>query len=38
MHLLERRHNEKFQAYPDRFMPRWREYKAELWFAFLYRL
>jgi predicted metal-dependent hydrolase len=30
VHLLERRHNERFVAYMDKFMPRWRVYKEEL--------
>jgi len=30
VHLLERRHNEKFIAYMDRYMPPWRKYKEEL--------
>ncbi|MTJ09433.1 MULTISPECIES: M48 family metallopeptidase [unclassified Anabaena] len=29
-HLLERSHGAKFQALMDKFMPKWREYKAEL--------
>jgi predicted metal-dependent hydrolase len=29
-HLLERHHNEKFIAYMDRFLPKWRFYKEEL--------
>ena len=29
-HLLERSHNDRFKAYLDRFMPRWRQYKEEL--------
>ena len=30
VHLLERRHNERFLAYMDKFMPQWRAYKEEL--------
>ena len=30
VHLLERHHNERFTAYMDKFMPRWRVYKEEL--------
>ena len=30
VHLLERRHNKRFYAYLDRFMPEWRNYRAEL--------
>ncbi|MFA4911373.1 MAG: SprT family zinc-dependent metalloprotease [Desulfobacteria bacterium] len=29
-HLLERYHNERFTAYVDKFLPKWRFYKAEL--------
>lgn len=29
-HLLERKHNDKFKAYMDKFLPRWRQYKEEL--------
>jgi len=29
-HLLERRHNERFMAYMDRFLPQWRAFKEEL--------
>lgn len=29
-HLLERRHNDRFMAYIERFMPQWRYYKEEL--------
>jgi predicted metal-dependent hydrolase len=29
-HLLERRHNERFTAYVDKFLPKWRFYKEEL--------
>jgi len=29
-HLLERKHNDRFKAYMDRFLPRWRQYKEEL--------
>lgn len=30
VHLLERRHNERFIAHMDNFMPQWRLYKEEL--------
>lgn len=30
VHLLERRHNEKFIAFMDKFLPKWRFYKEEL--------
>jgi len=30
LHLLERRHNERFMAYMDKFLPQWRAYKEEL--------
>ena len=30
VHLLERRHNERFMAYMDKFMPQWRHYREEL--------
>lgn len=30
VHLLERRHNERFADYMDKFMPQWREYRKEL--------
>ena len=30
VHLLERRHNERFMAYMDKFLPQWRAYKEEL--------
>lgn len=30
VHLLERRHNERFVAYMDKFLPQWRSYKEEL--------
>ncbi|MBU2621542.1 MAG: M48 family metallopeptidase [Proteobacteria bacterium] len=30
MHLLERRHNERFISYMDKFLPKWRFYKEEL--------
>lgn len=30
VHLLERHHNEKFSAYMDSFLPKWRFYKEEL--------
>ena len=29
-HLLERRHNDRFIAYMEMFMPQWRFYKEEL--------
>lgn len=29
-HLLERRHNDRFIAYLDKFVPQWRLYKEEL--------
>ena len=29
-HLLERHHNERFTAYMDKFLPKWRFYKEEL--------
>lgn len=29
-HLLERKHNEHFLAYMDKFMPKWKQYKDEL--------
>jgi len=29
-HLLERSHNDRFKAYLDQFMPRWRQHKDEL--------
>jgi predicted metal-dependent hydrolase len=29
-HLLELRHNERFRAYLDKFMPQWRLYREEL--------
>jgi len=29
-HLLERKHNEKFVAYMNKFLPQWRHYKEEL--------
>ena len=29
-HLLERRHNDRFTAYMDKFMPQWNFYKEEL--------
>lgn len=29
-HLLERRHNDQFKAYMDRFMPQWRMHRATL--------
>lgn len=29
-HILERNHNDRFKAYMDTFMPRWRQYKDEL--------
>ncbi|MBP7556668.1 MAG: M48 family metallopeptidase, partial [Chitinophagaceae bacterium] len=30
VHLLERLHNERFLAYMDKFMPRWKYYRDEL--------
>lgn len=30
VHLLERRHSDRFRAYMDRFMPRWRLHREEL--------
>jgi predicted metal-dependent hydrolase len=30
VHLLERNHNDRFIASMDKFMPQWRQYKAEL--------
>lgn len=30
VHLLERRHNDRFMAYLNKFMPPWKDYKAEL--------
>lgn len=30
IHLLERRHSDRFTAYLDKFMPQWRLYKEEL--------
>jgi predicted metal-dependent hydrolase len=30
VHLLERSHNDKFVAYIDRFMPKWRQFRDEL--------
>jgi predicted metal-dependent hydrolase len=30
VHLLERKHNDRFMAYLDKFMPRWKTYKEEL--------
>jgi predicted metal-dependent hydrolase len=30
MHLLERKHNEIFISYMNKFMPKWRFYKEEL--------
>jgi len=30
VHLLEKKHNEKFRQYMDKFMPNWRQYKSEL--------
>ncbi len=30
VHLLERRHNDDFKAYMDRFMPQWRMHRATL--------
>jgi len=30
VHLLERRHNDRFKAYMDQFLPNWRLYRKEL--------
>jgi predicted metal-dependent hydrolase len=30
VHLLERRHNDRFTAYMDKFLPSWRNYRDEL--------
>ena len=30
IHFLECYHNEKFVAYMDKFLPKWRQYKEEL--------
>lgn len=30
IHLLERKHNERFLAYQTRYMPRWKSYREEL--------
>jgi predicted metal-dependent hydrolase len=30
VHLLERRHNDRFKKHMDRFMPQWRQYRDEL--------
>ena len=30
VHLLERKHNARFQAYMDRFMPHWQRYQEQL--------
>ncbi len=30
VHLLERRHNARFRAYMDRFLPQWRMYRERL--------
>lgn len=29
-HLLEKKHNDRFKVYMDKFLPRWRQYKEEL--------
>jgi hypothetical protein len=29
-HLLEKKHNDRFKLYMDKFLPRWRQYKEEL--------
>jgi predicted metal-dependent hydrolase len=29
-HLLERKHDNRFKSYMDKFMPKWRQYKEEL--------
>jgi len=30
VHILERNHNERFKAYMDRFLPKWRSFRDEL--------
>jgi predicted metal-dependent hydrolase len=30
VHLLERRHTDRFRSYMDRFLPQWRHYRAQL--------
>jgi predicted metal-dependent hydrolase len=30
VHLLERKHNDRFMAYLNKFMPRWRSHREEL--------
>ena len=30
VHLLERNHNDRFVAYMDRYMPKWRVHRDEL--------
>ena len=30
VHLIERRHDDRFREYMDRFMPQWRQYRDEL--------
>jgi len=30
VHLIERRHDERFRRYMDRFMPQWQHYRDEL--------
>jgi len=30
LHLLERKHNDRYRGYMDRFLPQWRSYKEEL--------
>jgi hypothetical protein len=30
VHLLERRHNDRFMAYLDKYMPQWKAYREEL--------
>jgi hypothetical protein len=30
VHLIERRHDERFKQYMDRFMPQWRQYRDDL--------
>ncbi len=30
VHLLERRHNDRFKAFMDQFMPQWRHHRDEL--------
>ncbi|WP_081195822.1 YgjP-like metallopeptidase domain-containing protein [Niastella koreensis] len=30
VHLLERKHNDRFVGYLEKFMPQWRSYRDEL--------